>query len=378
MRKLLMCLAMASFAQAQALAGEVDIAVGPGGQYQHLADAVAVANSDTDPANTYVINLAPGVYLNDFPDPISRPMTIQTDPSIAPTGAVLAANVALPNQKGILLTYAPLTVRGIEITGAFIDDSLGGNGAAIRDQQGAFDLGIPTASLTLDNVLIDNNQAGVLQGDDTAEVITIMNSQFINNGNPDQCCFTHGAYINTAASLTVQGSMFCGQLIGHDIKSRAAQTIILNNQIYSAEGGPPNCQAANTSFDIDVPNGGVTMIIGNTIVQGPSAQNNKMVEYGGEGLVYANNSATFATNTFISTANSIAIEDLSYLYVTPCIPMVVAADNTFTGVSQVVYPPECEASAAPPPPSPPPPPAPPPPPPGTPPQQMHPHHHRHG
>jgi hypothetical protein len=33
MRKLLMFLAMASVAQAQALADEVDIAVGPGGQY---------------------------------------------------------------------------------------------------------------------------------------------------------------------------------------------------------------------------------------------------------------------------------------------------------------------------------------------------------
>ena len=67
----------------------------------------------------------------------------------------------------------------------------------------------------------------------------------------------------------MQGSMFCGQLIGHDIKSRAAQTIILNNQIYSAEGGPPNCQAANTSFDIDVPNGGLAIIMDNTNVQGP-------------------------------------------------------------------------------------------------------------
>src|SRR5215472_736028 len=89
-------------------------------------------------------------------------------------------------------------------------------------------------SLTLDTVLIDGNQAGVLQGDNTSEVVTITNSQFINNGNPDICCFTHGVYIDAAASLTVQGSLFCGQLIGHDIKSRAAQTTILNSQIYSA------------------------------------------------------------------------------------------------------------------------------------------------
>lgn len=365
MRKLLICLAAAGWTQAQARADDVTIAVGPGGQYQHLADAVAAANSDTDLANNYIINLAPGVYLDDFPDPIIRPMTIQTDPTIATTGAVLAADVALPNQKGILLTFAPLTVRGLEITGAFIDDSLGGNGAAIRDQQ-ADGAGF-SLSLTLDTVLIDGNQAGVLQGDNTSEVVTITNSQFINNGNPDICCFTHGVYIDAAASLTVQGSLFCGQLIGHDIKSRAAQTTILNSQIYSAEGGPPQCQAADTSFDIDVPNGGIAMISGNTIVQGPSAQNHRMVNYGEEGLVYTNNSATFSGNTFVSTTNSIAIEDF------PCIPMVVAADNTFSGVSAVVDPPQCEVGAAPPPPSPPP--APPPPPPGTPPSRMYPHYH---
>ena len=66
--------------------------------------------------------------------------------------------------------------------------------------------------------------------------------------------------------------MFCGQLIGHDIKSRAAQTIILNNQIYSAEGGPPNCQAANTSFDIDVPNGGLAIKPGRASLRGLSTR----------------------------------------------------------------------------------------------------------
>ena len=133
MQKLALFLALALLA-GPALAGQVDITVGPGGQYQHLSDAVAVANANPNPSNTYVINLAPGVYLNDFPDPIVRPMVIQTDPSIAQTGAVLQATVPLPNAKAILLTFASLTVRGIEFTGAYIDASLGGNGAAIRDQ----------------------------------------------------------------------------------------------------------------------------------------------------------------------------------------------------------------------------------------------------
>jgi len=98
MRKFLICLAAAGWTQAQARADDVTIAVGPGRLYQHLADAVAAANADTNLANNYIINLAPGVYLDDFPDPIIRPMTIQTDR--ATTGAVLAADVDLPTRKG--------------------------------------------------------------------------------------------------------------------------------------------------------------------------------------------------------------------------------------------------------------------------------------
>jgi hypothetical protein len=91
---------------APALTDDVVITVGPGGQFQRLTDAVAAANADPDPSDSYVINLALGTYLNDFPDPIIRPMTIQTDPAFAPARAVLKATVPLPNQKGILLTFA--------------------------------------------------------------------------------------------------------------------------------------------------------------------------------------------------------------------------------------------------------------------------------
>lgn len=337
MKSLVLVLAM-SLLEASALAGEVVISVGPGGQYQHLHDAVAVANADPDPGNSYTINLAPGVYLNDFSDPITRPMTIQTDPAFAPTGAVLQATTPLPNQKGILLTFSSLTVRGLEITGAYINDSLGGNGAAIRDQNPE---GTP-AALDVENSLIHDNQAGIVQGDDSAENVTIYNSQFINNGNPDICCFTHGVYVDEAATLTVGESLFCGQLIGHNVKSRAAQTSVINNQIYSGEGAPDGsgCRVGNASFDIQIANGGVGIVWGNTLAQGLSAQNHTIVSYGAECTHFpvcddfATNSLIVGRNSFISTTGSIAISD------PPCIP-VGLIDNSFTGISTFVDPPSC-------------------------------------
>ncbi|MBV8399666.1 MAG: hypothetical protein JOZ17_13125 [Acetobacteraceae bacterium] len=356
---------LAGLAATAAHADNVTINVGAGGQYQTLTQAVAVANAD--PNNVYTIVLAPDTYLNDFPDAITSPMTIEgSDPRNL---AVLQGTVPLPNEKGIILTVSSLTLRNLEITGAFIDDSLGGNGAALRDQNPEN----TPAAVVLDNVYVHDNQAGVQQGDDIAETVTISNSSFVNNGNPDLCCFTHGVYIDEAASRTVMSSLFCGQLIGHDIKSRAMSTMVSGSQIYSGEGAPAttSCRVGNTSFDIDMPNGGVGVVSNNTIVQGPTAQNHKMINYGEEGLVYDTNSLTVQTNSFISTTNSIAIED------PPCVPVNVAADNTFTGVSAVVDPAQCEVSTDPQPPpqppapavtNPPPKPSPPPPPP---------HHQRH-
>jgi hypothetical protein len=324
------------------LADSVTINVGAGEQYRTLKQAVAVANAD--PNNVYTIILAPGTYLNDFPDSITSSMTIEgADPTNLP---VLKATIALPNQKGIIHTVASLTLRNLEMTGAFIDDSLGGNGAALRDQNPD---GVPSA-VVLDNVDIHDNQTGVLQGVNSTETFTISNSTFRNNGNPNVGAFQHAIYIAGAASLTVQSSLFCGQLIGHDIKSRAAQTMINGSQIYSGEGAPASlgCRVADTSFDIDMPNGGVGVITNNTIVQGPTAQNHKMINYGEESLTHQTNSLSVQTNQFISTANSIAIED------PPCIPVNIGADNTFSGVGTIIDPAQCASPiSTPTPPSPP-------------------------
>ena len=45
----------------------ITLTVGSGGQYAHIADAVAVAKGDDDLGNYYIINLAPGTYLTDSP-----------------------------------------------------------------------------------------------------------------------------------------------------------------------------------------------------------------------------------------------------------------------------------------------------------------------
>jgi hypothetical protein len=112
---------------------EVTLTVGPSASYQKISAAVAAANADEDLSNYYVINVEPGTYTNDFPE-VYRPMTIQANPLKAGQQVLLQATVPLPNQKGIILTFASLRINGLTLIGANIANSLGGNGAGIRDQ----------------------------------------------------------------------------------------------------------------------------------------------------------------------------------------------------------------------------------------------------
>src|SRR6266480_645975 len=105
-----------------ASAANVILTVGPAGQYHTISAAVAAADADANLDNYYDIQVAPGTYTNDFPE-VTRPMTIEVDPKGVGKPVLLKATVPLPNQKGIVLTFASLTVDGLSFMGAAIDNS---------------------------------------------------------------------------------------------------------------------------------------------------------------------------------------------------------------------------------------------------------------
>jgi hypothetical protein len=113
------------------------------------------------------------------------------------------------------------------------------------------------AFLMVENSTFLGNQEGILTGPESGETITISNSKFENNGNPDPAVVQHALYVGHAGSLTVSNSLFRGQLIGHDIKSRALATTVTNSQIYNGKADPGVCDAGSSSFGIDLPNSGV-------------------------------------------------------------------------------------------------------------------------
>lgn len=305
------------------------ITVGPAGDFKTIADAVDAANAL---AGADTISIAPGTYLNDFAH-ITTSMTI--------TGAaVLQATVAPPNNKAIMLIdgfNAQVTVNGLTFTGAAIDAGQGGNGAGIRDQQTG-----PNAALTVLNSVFRNNQDGILQGaNNFGEVVTIAGSRFENNGRTGQ---EHGIYVNAAESLSVAGSYFCGEVGGgHLLKSRALATTVTGSTFFDGAIDPanPGCGAGTSSYAIDLSNGGVGTLTGNSITQGAGSPNLFMIDYGGEGLKYTDNSLSLTGNTLVNTKpGGVALLDA------PCVPVQLSSNN-FTGVAP---PSTCIADGSPPPP----------------------------
>jgi Right handed beta helix region len=73
--------------------------------------------------------------------------------------------------------------------------------------------------------------------------------------------------------VTVTNSNFEGTKVGHDIKSRAAQSTITGNTFDDS---------ATASYSIDLPNGGNAVVANNVFAKAATAQNAPAIHYGGE------------------------------------------------------------------------------------------------
>ena len=248
--------------------------VGSGQQYSTIAAAVNAANSgDT-------VDVQAGTYTNDFVS-ISKNLTLN-----AVGGLVTMNATAQPsNGKAILTEGAPgltVNINGFAFTGATVPD---GNGAGIRYEGG---------TLNVENSYFGNNQNGILGASDPNGVITINNSEFDHNGAGDGR--THNMYIGYIAQFTLTNSYTHDAVVGHEIKSRAANNIITNNRILDNSG--------SASYEIDLPNGGNASITGNTIQQSAQSQNPNIIAYGEEGVTHPGTTLSFTGNTIINDRSS--------------------------------------------------------------------------
>jgi hypothetical protein len=103
----------------------------------------------------------------------------------------------------------------------------------------------------------------------------------------------HLLNVGRIGRLSVTGSRFQQGYEGHMIKSRARETLIAYNLIHDGQRG-------RSSYEIDLPSGGLATVVGNVIGQGVDSPNPVMVAYGAEGRAWERNALHLAHNTFIT------------------------------------------------------------------------------
>jgi len=155
--------------------------------------------------------------------------------------------------KAIWITAGDdITIENIEFSGMRVRDR---NGAGIRHEG---------RGLTIRNAYFHDGEEGILGGGQRpGDNILIEHSEFARLGYGGQA---HPIYIGRAASFTLRNS-FVHDCVGEGncVKSRAFETEITCNRIASLDG--------NSSWEIDLPEGGFAMVRRNVIEQGRHSVN---------------------------------------------------------------------------------------------------------
>jgi len=248
------------------------IAVGPDEAIRHISDAARLAR-DGD-----IVLIKAGTYRGDVAVWQQKKLEIR---GVGGRPVLVADGMHAEGKAIWVFRDGEFEVDNIEFRGTRVPD---GNGAGIRFERGR---------LTVRNCVFDDNQNGLLTANFEDTELHIHDSVFSNaprNGNQ----LAHLLYVGRIGQVTIEGSRFHNGFEGHLIKSRAKRSDIRYNLIVDGPGG-------EASYEIDLPNGGDALLVGNVIGQSASSQNPVMVAYGAEGPIWPGSRLRMAHNTLIHT-----------------------------------------------------------------------------
>jgi hypothetical protein len=188
-------------------------------------------------------------------------------------------------EKGIFTIDAPnATIESFELSGAAISQADGNNGAGIRHGG---------TNLTVIGCYFHDNQDGILGSPPSAGSgsVTIQASEFYNNGAGDG--FSHNMYLGDYGAVTVIGSYSHHANVGHLLKSRGYVNTIMYNALLDETGG-------TASYEIDLPQGGTSTIIGNFIEQSAASMNPLIITSGEETPLNPTQQVYLINNTIVN------------------------------------------------------------------------------
>jgi hypothetical protein len=245
----------------------------PGGYATIQAAVTAAADGD-------IIEIKGGEYSSGIIATISQDnLTLRGIDGMAHLNA---DSISISNKKAIFVTTGDnITIDNIAFSNARVPDS---NGAGIRHEGGL---------LTIRNCYFHDNEDGILTSNQgSSGELVVENSEFAHNGL-GSAGYTHNIYVGHIGKFIFRYSYSHHATHGHNIKSRAAENHILYSRIMDEDTG-------NASYQIDLPNGGLSYIIGNSLHQGTHAENSTMISYAAEGATNPVQEVYLSGNTLVN------------------------------------------------------------------------------
>jgi len=185
-------------------------------------------------------------------------------------------NSPIEGKAAIVVSGSNTLIEQIECYGIKVSDN---NGACVR-QQGR--------DLTLRGVYFHDSQQGILSAHGSGS-LTIEFSRFENLGKIGRA---HAIYANNETLVIRDSTIINSVSQGHEIKSRARSTTIVNSIVGSID--------TEDSRTIDISNGGTLLVENSILLQGRNTKNRQLIGYALEGSDdERDNTITISNSMFI-------------------------------------------------------------------------------
>jgi hypothetical protein len=275
--------------------------VGPTQQYK-VPSAVASLVQDGDE-----VWIDPAEYIGDVTIWRAHRLKLYRTPSAAEGSfAILRADGKAAEAKAIwVIKGNDCIVSGIDFRECRVPDR---NGAGIR---------VEGTNITVSRCAFRKNQDGILAGNNLNSTILVEYSEFEQSGAGDG--LSHAIYINHVKAFIFRFNYSHTTEVGHECKSRAHFNYIAYNRLSNEDG--------RGSRNLDLPNGGTSVVIGNIFHKGANAENGNVIGYGLEGLSDTVDNSLYLSHNTVVSSRSLS----TFLRMDSSTSRLHAANNVFVG-----------------------------------------------
>lgn len=176
--------------------------------------------------------------------------------------------------------------------------------------------------MTLIDCYFHDNEMGILTSNDGVSNHFFQGCEFANNGFGDG--YSHNIYVGHVNSFAMWFCYSHDAKVGHLVKSRAKYTTLFCNRLTGENG--------DGSYEIDLPNGGEALLIGNIIEQSANSQNGGIISFGLEGATNPKQDLVLSNNTVVNDRF-----DGRFVQFSDQTNLVKLANNLFIGPGQLLH-----------------------------------------